>query len=94
MPSLKVAHIREQGVDLVIVPLDPGFGRQSQAAQDDTIGGVQNRVRASGLAGTVVPVWDDGGGRMAFRAPRPWHPFFSGLSLHSVWSNVNREVSW
>lgn len=94
MPKLKVAHIREQGVDLIIVPLNTGFGRQSQASQDAAIGGVQMGVRAAGLAGTVVPVWDDGDGRMAFRAPRPWHPFFASLNLHFVWSNVNREVSW
>jgi hypothetical protein len=65
MPRLKVAHLREQGQDMIIVPLDRAFGSQSPQDQDDPITEIQLRAHAVGLAGTVVPVWDGGGGRMA-----------------------------
>jgi hypothetical protein len=94
MPNLKVAHVRQQGIDLVIAPLERDFGYKTTQDQQEIIGEIQLRSRSAGLAGTVVPVWDNGGGRMAFIAPNNWHPFFRGLSLRSVWANVNRELSW
>lgn len=94
MPSVKVAHLREQGQNMIIVPLDSSFGREPQPQQDATIRELQMRASGAGLAGRVVPVWDNGGGRMAFIAPQPWHPFFRSLSLQAVWGNVNRELSW
>ena len=94
MPSMKVAHVRQQGVDLVIAPLDPDFGYKTPQDQREIVNEIQLRSRSAGLAGTVVPVWDGGGGRMSFIAPQPWHPFFRSLDLRSVWANVNREISW
>ena len=94
MPSMKVAHVRQQGVDLVIAPLDPDFGYKTPQDQREIVSEIQLRSRSAGLAGTVVPVWDGGGGRMSFIAPQPWHPFFRSLDLRSVWANVNREISW
>ena len=94
MPTLKVAHLRQQGVDLVIAPLDSDFGRKTHQDQQEIVTEIQMRSSSAGLAGTVVPVWDNGGGRMAFIAPNNWHPFFSSLNLRAVWANVNREISW
>ena len=94
MPNLKVAHLRQQGVDLIIAPLDNEFGRKTRQDQQEIVSEIQMRSRAAGLAGTVVPVWDNGGGRMAFIAPNNWHTFFSSLNLRAVWANVNTEVSW
>jgi hypothetical protein len=89
--SLKVAHIREQGVDMIIVPLDSGFGRKMQTEQDQIIGAIQRQATAAGLAGWVVPVWDDCG-RLAFRAPSGWHPFFRSVNLPWVYANLNRVL--
>lgn len=94
MPSLQVAHVREQGVDLIIAPLDYTFGCRTPAEQQAAIREIQVRSSVAGLAGTVVPVWDSGGGRMGFIAPRNWHPFFRSLSLSAVWGSVNRQLSW
>lgn len=94
MPTLKVAHLRQQGVDLVIAPLDSDFGHKTRQNQQEIVNEIQVRSRSAGLAGTVVPVWDGGSGRMAFIAPNNWHPFFRSLDLRAVWSNVNREISW
>lgn len=94
MPNLRVAHVREQGIDLIIAPLDYTFGQKTPAAQHAVIEEIQLRSHAAGLAGTVVPVWDSGGGRMSFIAPQNWHPFFRGLNLRAVRGSVNRELSW
>jgi hypothetical protein len=69
MPSVKVAYLRQQGVDLIIAPLDHAFGYRTQQDQRDVVCEIQVRARSAGLAGTVVPVWDGGSGRMSFTAP-------------------------
>lgn len=94
MTTMEIAHVREQGVDLIVVPLDPSFGRKSTRDQHEVIGELQARSRSAGLAGTVVPVWDNGGGRMAFIAPRHWHAFFASIGLYWVHANLNRQLSW
>jgi hypothetical protein len=35
MPNFDVAHIREQGVDLIIIPLQSSFGTKSQEEQNE-----------------------------------------------------------
>jgi hypothetical protein len=94
MPQIKVAHLRQQGVDLVIAPLDRDFGYKTAEDQQIIVNEIQFRSRSAGLAGTVVPVWDAGGGRMGFTAHQNWHPFFRSLNLGSVWANVNKKISW
>jgi hypothetical protein len=90
MPQFDIAHLREQGQDIIIVPLERGFGSKSSQDQQAIIAELQACARAAGLAGTVVPVWDSGGGRMSYIAPRPWHSFFGGLSLSDVAQNLNK----
>ena len=94
MPRLKIAHLCQQGQNMVIVPLDSSFGRKSQQEQIAAVEELQILSHAAGLAGTVVPVWDGGGGRMSFIAPRPWHPFFRSLNLLAVHRNINKELCW
>jgi hypothetical protein len=94
MPRFKVAHIREQGTDLIIVPVESAFGARASSTQQQTIDELQSRAAAAGLAGTVVPVWDAGRGRMGFIAPSAWHPFFRSVNLRFVLQNINRELYW
>ncbi len=94
MPRLCVAHVREQGIDLIITPLDRSFGHRTVAEQHAALEELQARSHAAGLAGTVVPVWDSGGGRMSFIAPQNWHPFFRGLTLEGVLRAANRQLVW
>jgi len=93
MTTLKVAHVREQGIDLIICPLDDSFDHKGADDQRRAVSEIQLRSRSAGLAGTVVPVWNSGG-RMAFLAPTNWHAFFQSISIEWVWSNVNRQLSW
>jgi len=93
MPRFKVAHLHEQGQDMVIVPLDSSFGNKSEREQLDIIRDLQLHSNNAGLKGTVVPVWESGG-RMKFIAPQPWHPFFRSLSLQTIAANINKTISW
>lgn len=93
MPSLDIAHLRQQGVDMIIVPLDHAFDNRSPQERDSIIREIQNHADEARLAGRVVPVWDNGGG-MKFIAPSPWHPFFRSISLQYVRRNINKTISW
>lgn len=76
MPRFKVAHLRQQGVDLIIIPLESSFGNKTLQDQKAAITELQARASTAGLAGTVVLVWDAGGGRMGYVAVPNWHSFF------------------
>jgi hypothetical protein len=55
---------------------------------------LQARANDSGLAGTVVPVWEEANNRMGFLAPENYHPFFNDLSIYQVQASINREIYW
>lgn len=93
MATFQVAHLREQGQDIIIVLVDRSFGYKSSTEQNQICAGIQACAASAGLAGTVVPVWDNGGGRMAFLAPQPWVPFFQSMTLANVAANINRELT-
>ncbi|MDK4715881.1 hypothetical protein [Rhizobium sp. CNPSo 4039] len=93
MPTLKIAHIREQGQDMIIVPLDTSFEHKSQDDQNDAVDEIQVAAQSAGLRGTVVVVWTSGG-RMRFIGPQPWHPFLRSLSMNSIRASLNRTLSW
>jgi hypothetical protein len=94
MPPLKIAHINVQGQDMIIAPLDRGFGSKTDEDRREALAEIEARARSAGLKGHAVAVWDAGGGRMAFHAPTPWHPYFQSINLQTVFANVNRELSW
>jgi hypothetical protein len=93
MPNLKVAHIREQGQDMILVPLNDSFGRKTDQERTQTLGQIQAVAASAGLRGSVAAIWN-GGGRTYFMGPRPWHPFLRSISLDWVSRQVNRELSW
>jgi hypothetical protein len=94
MPTFEVAHIKEQGMNLIIVPLASTFGRLSSTEENARTRQLQIRANAAGLAGTVVTVWDGGDNRMGFLALTGFCPFFSGLSLSQVQQSINKKISW
>lgn len=91
MSTMKVAHIREQGQDMIIVPVNDDFRFKPQSEKELVTAAIQAHASLSGLRGRVVPVWNDSG-RMGFLAPTNWHPFFRSIDLSFVWANVNREI--
>ena len=93
MSQFEVAHLRGQGRDLIIIPVDSALARKSGTGQNKISAQLQSRASAAGLAGTVVPVWDSGGGQMAFLAPLDWHAPFRGLTLRFVAANISRRLA-
>lgn len=93
MPSYKVAHIREQGQDMLLFPLSPQFGQLSQDDQNDFLWELERRANAAGLAGSAAVFWQHGG-HGHFMGPKQWHPFLRSVSMNFVMQNVNREISW
>ncbi|MBT1872810.1 hypothetical protein KK010_23090 [Enterobacter mori] len=81
--TFKVAHIREQGVDLIITPLDSSFNNKTSTQQTKFIEWMQLQAGSAGLAGTVVPVWQSGRS-VKFIAPRGYHPFFRSITWNFV----------
>ena len=79
---------------MIIVPLESSFANKPGQTQSEIVQELEMRANSAGLRGSVVAVWDAGGGRMGFRAPRPWHPFFQSINLGVVARNINRELSW
>ena len=92
MEQFEIAHIREQGVDLIIVPLDTEFGDQDSEAQQATVVMLQEAAQVAGLAGTVVPIWRVGNSHN-FIAPKMWHPFFASLPYNRVIASLNKVLT-
>lgn len=92
MPSFDIAHIREQGVALIIIPLSDSFDSKTSRDQAEIVDTLQSYASSAGLEGTVVPVWNSGS-RLRFIAPRNWHPFFRSISWSFIARNINRRLS-
>jgi len=88
----KIAHIREQGQDIIIVPLDRSFEQKPNSTQQEIISALQVCASTAGLAGTVVPVWQVGSNHK-FIAPRQWQSYFKSISWNFIMSNLNKELS-
>lgn len=87
-----VAAYREQGVDLLVIPMQSGFGDLSQS--DENLGRDALQICASkaGLSGTVVPVWESGLG-FYFLAPARWKDYFSSIDMSYVEQRVNEKLT-
>ena len=92
MAEYKIAHIKERGQDMIIVPLDSQF--HSRTAQDkESFRLALGRCAANAnLKGTVCLVWPYGG-RLYSISPPPWHPFFKGLTMEAVSRSINKKLT-
>lgn len=89
MHSFDVAYVRIDDRDLILVPVHPRFGMKSTNDMRAFVARARGLAAAAGLAGEVIPVWDDGdGGLMAFARPSLL-PRVARLS----WVNVRRHVN-
>lgn len=93
MEKFQVAHIHEQGVDIIVVFLDDSFDQKSNKEQQEAVGALQLCANAAGLKGTVVPVWTVGNS-YRFIAPPNWHAFFRSENIYpTLVANINRELT-
>lgn len=93
MPNIDIAHIREQGQNMIIAPLDSAFGHKSQGQQQAALLEIERAAHNAGLAGSAVIVWESGG-RLNFLGPQQWHPFLRGINMRWVMSNINKSLNW
>src|ERR1700719_5202361 len=93
MPTFQVAPLRRDGQDVIIVPVDRSFGKRSPAEQARIQEAFQRSAAGVEMPGVVVPVWEDASGRMAFRAPPPWHDFLKSIDMVYVATALNRTLS-
>jgi hypothetical protein len=93
MPTFQVAQLRHDGQDVIIVPVDRSFGKRSAAEQARIQEAFQRSAVAAEMRGVVVPVWEDASGRMAFRAPPPFHDFLKSIDMVYVATALNRTLS-
>ena len=93
MPTFRIAHIHEQGQDMIIIPLEDRFEFLTDEQRAAETVALQRCATAAGLKGTVVPVWHAPGGGFRFLAPTPWHPFFKSIDESMIAANLNKELT-
>ena len=91
MPKFKIAHVKDQGVNIIIVPLTAAFGSLPDEEKERVIEVLQACAVANAFNGRVVPVWFDGK-RMRFIAPPVWHGYFQKMKMQVVRDHLNREL--
>ncbi|MDQ8936630.1 hypothetical protein [Acinetobacter rudis] len=92
MNKFKIAHIKQQGQSVIIIPMESNFEYKTSDQQLRITNSLQFCATNAGLVGTVVPVWLHGR-QMRFIAPRLWHPFLKSLSWNDVLKNINKELT-
>ena len=90
--TYEVAHIREQGQDMIIVPVSSRVQSMSSQQQNELNQSLQYYANDAGLSGEVCLVWEYRN-LFYFLAPRPWHPFFKNMDMRFVASNINRKLT-
>ena len=66
---------------------------RAPAEQARILEAFQRSAAAAKIPGIVVPVWEDASGRMAFRAPAAWQPFFKTIDMVYVATALNKTLS-
>ena len=94
MPTYKIAHIKGQGVDVVIFSVNGSFGVHTEAEQNSLIKLFQTKAKAAGFSGNVAVVWDGPDGKIKFRAPLNQHAFFNNVTSEFIEANLNKSISW
>ena len=92
MNQYHIAHLHEQGQDMIIIPLDSSFAFKTQHDQLAIKDSLQSCATAANLRGIVVPVWQSGD-RMMFIAPPNWHAFFKSISWNWVLAQRNKTLT-
>ena len=87
-----VAHINEQGQNMIIFTLDSSFGCKTAAQQNQICASLQARANSAGMVGKAVIFWKQGG-KVYFIGPRPWHPFLKSLSYDQVVRSINKRLT-
>jgi hypothetical protein len=86
MATFDVAHINEQGFNLVIAFVNG-------PVSDDMQLRLQRCAKAAGLVGTVVPAWNDGLGTWQYRAPLDMLVVLGMADWDKIVASINGQLS-
>ena len=89
----RIAHVRESGLDLVLVPFESGFGNLSLEEQQETVSAIRKTIILAGLKGEVIPVWPSDDDGTSFLAPENHHAVVKNISMDFVRANLNRQFT-
>jgi hypothetical protein len=90
--QFEVAHIQEQGQDIIIVIVSPSFHSQDADTQMQIYTEIEACARSAQLGGGLVLVYNQGL-RFAFYGPRLWHSFFQSVDKDWVASRINGKLT-
>lgn len=90
--TYKIAHIREQGQDMIIFPLDRSFGNLSASNQNAELDNLERAAHNARLAGRAVCYWQQGS-QTRFIGPPQWKPFLQCFTFQTVLSLVNKKLT-
>jgi hypothetical protein len=80
-------------VNLVVVFVNPDLDRRPFSEQQAVIAALRVCAGDAGLAGNVVPVWQDSFRRLHFIAPPEQHPYFRSVTYDYLYSQINRTLT-
>ena len=91
--SFRVAHIHEQGQDIIIVPRDGlVMATLTNESLEEMRLAFQLVASEAELKGIVCLVWEVAQ-VFHFAAPLPWHPFFRSIDMSFVVAHLNRTLT-
>lgn len=93
MPTIELAHIREQGQNMLLFPLGDSFGRKSESEKHSILSELERRAHGAGLAGRAAVLWESGGTTYSI-GPKNWANFLRSISIYDVLRSVNKSISW
>lgn len=88
MVDFQVAHLREQGVDLIIVFVAEHVSRIPDNEKQALATALTLCAHGAGLAGHVVLVWRGG-----FFGNRNFHAFFRDAPYDALVANINKRLN-
>jgi hypothetical protein len=88
----RVAHVRHQNSNMVIVHVNPSFFYGSNQDQQRWFTAIQQCVRSVNLAGQTIVVTSDNG-RFRFYGPNSWHNFLRTIDMSWVNARINKSLT-
>ena len=90
LTTFEIAHINEQGVNVVVVFVDAAVAHKSAEEQNVIAANLQRCAESANLAGSIAMVWPGG-----FWAPSNQHAFFRsrGGSYAQLRLRINKNLS-
>lgn len=93
MDRFPVAHLNVQNVNVIVIFLNNRFDTMPSASQHAIHRELQVAAASAGLAGNVVPVWQDAFAQTKFLAPPQQRAFFESTSYDLLYAHVNRMLT-